>query len=39
MGDEDRWREDLAKAVIFDDRDGMRAKADRLRGILGRKVV
>lgn len=39
MGDEDRWREDLAEAVIFYDRDGMRAKADRLRGILGRKVV
>ncbi len=37
--DEDRWREDLAEAVIFYDRDGMRAKADRLRALLRRKLV
>ncbi len=37
--DEDRWREDLAEAVIFYDREGMTAKADRLRTMLGRKVV
>lgn len=39
IGDEDRWREDLAEAVIFYDRDGMREKADRLRGLIGRKLV
>ena len=37
--DEDRWREDLAEAVVFYDRDGMKAKADRLRGLLGKKRV
>ena len=39
IGDEDRWREDLAEAVIFYDREGMREKADRLRAMLGRKLV
>ncbi len=39
IGDEDRWREDLAEAVIFYDREGMKEKADRLRGMLGRKLV
>ncbi|HKZ99934.1 MAG TPA: hypothetical protein VJ326_10175 [Thermoplasmata archaeon] len=39
MGDEDRWREDLAEAVIFYERDGMREKADRLRAVIGRKLV
>jgi tetratricopeptide (TPR) repeat protein len=39
IGDEDRWREDLAEAVVFYDREGMDAKATRLRGLLGRKVV
>jgi tetratricopeptide (TPR) repeat protein len=37
--DEDRWREDLAEAVVFYDREGMTEKADRLRGLLGNKVV
>jgi len=37
--DEDRWREDLAEAVIFYDREGMKAKADQLRRLLGRKLV
>lgn len=37
--DEDRWREDLAEAVIFYDRVGLAEKADRLRGLLGRKLV
>ncbi len=37
--DEDRWREDLAEAVVFYDREGMKAKADRLRAMLGNKVV
>lgn len=37
--DEDRWREDLAEAVLFYDREGMKAKADRLRGLLGKKLV
>jgi len=37
--DEDRWREDLAEAVLFYDRDGMKAKADRLRALLGKKLV
>ena len=39
MHDEDRWREDLAEAVLFYDREGLKAKADRLRGLLGRKRV
>ncbi len=37
--DEDRWREDLAEAVVFYDKEGMKAKADRLRAMLGNKVV
>ncbi len=37
--DEDRWREDLAEAVIFYDREGMREKAAKLRALLGRKLV
>jgi len=37
--DEDRWREDLAEAVLFYDREGMKAKADRLRSLLGKKRV
>src|SRR2546427_1614755 len=37
--DDDRWREDLAEAVLFYDREGMKAKADRLRALLGRKRV
>ncbi len=37
--DEDRWREDLAEAVVFYDREGMKEKADRLRALLGRKLV
>ena len=37
--DEDRWREDLAEAVVFYDREGMTAKAGRLRALLGKKVV
>lgn len=37
--DEDRWREDLAEAVVFYDREGMREKAAKLRALLGRKVV
>src|SRR2546430_654653 len=35
--DDDRWREDLAEAVLFYDREGMKVKADRQRGLLGRK--
>ena len=37
--DEDRWREDLAEAVVFYDREGMTEKAAKLRTLLGRKVV
>ena len=37
--DEDRWREDLAEAVVFYDRAGMADKAERLRKLLGRKIV
>jgi len=37
--DEDRWREDLAEAIVFYDREGMKAKADRLRVLLGKKLV
>src|SRR2546425_834476 len=37
--DDDRWREDLAEAVLFYDREGMKAKADRLRAMLGKKLV
>lgn len=39
MHDEDRWREDLAEAVVFYDREGMSVKADRLRAMLGKKLV
>lgn len=39
IGDEDRWREDLAEAVVFYDREGMAEKSDRLRKLLGRKLV
>ncbi|PYX52029.1 MAG: hypothetical protein DMG76_30380 [Acidobacteria bacterium] len=37
--DEDRWREDLGEAIVFYDREGMKAKADRLRTLLGKKRV
>jgi tetratricopeptide (TPR) repeat protein len=37
--DEDRWREDLAEAILFYDREGMKPKADRLRAMLGKKLV
>jgi len=37
--DEDRWRDDLAEAVVFYDRAGMKEKADRLRGLLGHRLV
>jgi len=37
--DEDRWREDLAEAIVFYDREGMKAKAGRLRMLLGKKRV
>src|SRR5205814_809690 len=37
--DEDRWREDLAEAIVFYDRAAMKAKAERLRGMLGKKLV
>jgi tetratricopeptide (TPR) repeat protein len=37
--DEDRWREDLAEAIVFYDREGMTEKADRLRAMLGKKLV
>src|SRR5881409_3213005 len=37
--DEDRWREDLAEAIVFYDREGMTAKASRLRRLLGKKIV
>jgi tetratricopeptide (TPR) repeat protein len=39
MGDEERWREDLAEAVVFYDRQGMREKSDLLRQMLGGKLV
>jgi tetratricopeptide (TPR) repeat protein len=39
IGDEDRWREDLAEAVVFYDREGMAEKASQLRALLGRKLV
>ncbi len=39
MGDEDRWREDLAEAVVFYDRQGMAEKAARLREMLKGKLV
>jgi tetratricopeptide (TPR) repeat protein len=37
--DEDRWREDLAEAIVFYDREGMTEKADRLRSMLRKKLV
>lgn len=37
--DEDRWRDDLAEAVVFYDRAAMKEKADRLRALLGRRLV
>jgi tetratricopeptide (TPR) repeat protein len=37
--DEDRWREDLAEAILFYDREGMKEKAERLRELIGRKLV
>ena len=37
--DEDRWREDLAEAILFYDRDSMTEKANRLRVLIGRKLV
>ena len=37
--DEDRWKEDLAEAVIFYDREGMTEKATRLRALLGKRLV
>ena len=39
IGDEDRWREDLAEAVVFYDREGMREKTDQLRAILKGKLL
>ena len=39
IGDEDRWREDLAEAVVFYDKEGMAEKADQLRGLLKGKLV
>lgn len=39
IGDEDRWREDLAEAVILYESEGMRERATKLRALLGRKVV
>ncbi len=37
--DEDRWRDDLSEAVVFYDRAEMTGKADRLRALLGRRLV
>src|SRR3989454_7504542 len=39
MGDEERWREDLAEAGGFYDRGGMKKKADQLRALLKGKRV
>ena len=39
MGDEDRWREDLAEALLLYRREGLDEKADRLQPLLGRKLV
>ena len=39
MGDEERWREDVAEAVVFYDRDGMKKKADQLRALLKGKRI
>lgn len=37
--DEERWREDLAESILFYDRADMKAKANRLRGLIGKKLV
>ena len=37
--DEDRWREDLAEAILFYDRAQMKGKADRLRLLLDKKLI
>jgi tetratricopeptide (TPR) repeat protein len=37
--DEDRWREDLGEAIVFYDRAGMKGKADRLRLLLGKRLI
>lgn len=37
--DEDRWREDMAEAIVFYDRAEMTEKAERLRKLSGRKLV
>lgn len=39
IGDEDRWREDLAEATLLYRREGHDAKAERLQKLLGRKLV
>jgi tetratricopeptide (TPR) repeat protein len=39
IGDEDRWREDLAEAVVFYEKQGMPEKADQLRGLLKGKRI
>ena len=39
IGDEDRWREDLAEAVVLYQREGLGEKARRLGSLLGRKQV
>ncbi len=39
MGDEERWREDLAEAVVFYDRQGMAEKSARLRESLKGRLV
>jgi tetratricopeptide (TPR) repeat protein len=37
--DEDRWREDLGEAILFYDRANMKAKSDRLRALVGKRLV
>ena len=39
IGDEDRWREDLAEAVVFYDRERMTEKSGQLRAMLQGKLV
>jgi len=39
IGDDDRWREDLAEAVLLYRRGGLDGKAHRLQALLGRKLV
>ncbi len=39
IGDEERWREDLAEAVLMYRRGGHEAKAERLQRLLGRKLL